>query len=1324
VGTVEPLRLARVLGFAATAKENIAPARAMRGASTVPPDNPTILPGMHSGAWHIWIDTGGTFTDCIAIDPRTGVARRIKVLSSGVIPARIEEVMDASTVRVEGLPVCAHGFFDGYECSSIGSVGLNVKARVQADRAGGVLQLAQGASERVSRGAILSLRSGEEAPLLAARIATGTPLRQPLPPIDMRLATTRAINALLERRGGRVALFVTRGFRDLLLIGDQTRPELFSLTARRPPPLYEQVVEVDERLNADGTILIPLDEAAVRAAANEARRAGISIAAIALLHADINSAHEERVEAILREEGFAHVSRSSAVAPFIKILHRAETAVANAFVAPALEKYVSRVSATLSDSGESRLRLLTSAGGVVDAGEAWPKDCLLSGPAGGVVGAARAGTLSGFDRIIGFDMGGTSTDVCRHSRDFEYRFEQRVGDARIMSPALAIETVAAGGGSICAWRHGRLVVGPESAGADPGPACYGRGGPLTITDVNLLLGRLDAGRFEIPIDPWESERALNEVCRAMSAEIERLPSREELLEGFLAIADERMADAIARVSSRRGFDPREHAMVAFGGAGGQHACRVAERLGIETVLFPRDASLLSAAGVGMARIERFAERQVLRALRLLEPDFSGIVASLEGEAIDAVARQGEDPRQVRITRRIASARIAGQDATLEIEFSGFNDVAGQFLAAYRRQYGHDAPTGGDREIEIDSMRIVAAACAAEDHPLPNGPLVEAEPASASAAQRCFIGGSWRETPVHQRHRLETGAAVEGPALIVDRGTTIFLDGGWRAQLDRAQALVATRRNNELRAAGARSGAGAFQQSGIVERDLFAARLTAIAEQMGEMLERTAISTNVKERRDFSCALLDAEGRLLVNAPHIPVHLGSLGVCVRAVREAIQLGPGDVVVTNHPAFGGSHLPDVTVITAAFDDSGRLIGYTASRAHHAEFGGTRPGSMPPDATNLEQEGVVIRPIHLVNRGDSRFDAIERLLKGARHPSRQVSDNLADMRAQVAANNLGAESLGAVARKLGAAAFDSRVGELHGFAASLAARAIARLRFDECAAQDEMDDGSPIGLRITRKGERLEIDFAGSGGVHSGNLNATPAIVHSAVIYVLRVLIGEGLPLNDGIMRQVSIDIPRGMLNPEFPVDDAKCPAVVGGNTEVSQRIVDVLFRALGMCAASQGTMNNVLFGNERMGYYETVCGGGGAEPGYDGADAIQCHMTNTRMTDPEILERHYPVRLDRFQVRRGSGGRGTHRGGDGVHREMTFLAPLSLSVLSQRRTIAPFGLQGGKPGQVGKQTVIRADGSMMVLKSIDGCDVSIGDRLVLETPGGGGWGSTPG
>ncbi|HEV2132213.1 MAG TPA: hydantoinase B/oxoprolinase family protein, partial [Longimicrobiaceae bacterium] len=1001
---------------------------------------------------------------------------------------------------------------------------------------------------------------------------------------------------------------------------------------------------------------------------------------------------------------------------------RAETATLDAYLAPILQAYLAGVQGALRSPSRGRspqtgeggsLLVMTSAGGLVRPESFRAKDGLLSGPAGGVVGAARAGRRSGVERVIAFDMGGTSTDVARWDGDFEYVWEHRVGAGHILAPALAIESVAAGGGSACGLDANGLKVGPESAGANPGPACYGAGGPLTVTDVNLLLGRLDPARFEIPIDPAAAEVVLAGVRGALREQTGEDVPREPLLEGFLAIANERMADAIRGISLRKGYDPADYALVAFGGAGGQHACGVAERLGMRNVIVPPDAGLLSALGIGHALIERFAERQVLRDLEEAAPEVEQWIAELAASAARAVEAEGVAEEEILVRRRIANLRYRGQESVLELEYTPDLSLREAFGRRYEEVYGHRPE---ERPVELESLRVIASSRPVEE-PSANRPAPF--PAEPLGRTRAWMGGAWRAVPVFERRQLPPGARFPGPAMVWERHSATVVEAGWIGEVDAAGALVlrrgAERGKAEETDANGRVGIAA------VEEELFTQRFRALVGEMGEQLRRTALSTNVKERLDFSCALLDRAGELVVNAPHIPVHLGALGLCVREVRKALPLEAGDVVVTNHPAFGGSHLPDITVITPVFDADGELLGYVASRAHHAELGGSRPGSMPPAARTLAEEGVVIPPTYLVRGGRARWKELHRRLEEGPYPSRTVEDNLADLRAQVAANHRGAELLRTLATQHGAATVAHYMAVLTGRAERRVREALARLPDGSYEAEERFDDGSPLRVRIEIAGDRAVLDFAGSAAVHPGNLNATPAIVRSVVLYVLRLLVDEPLPLNEGLIRAVELRIPPGLLNPTFPEDPARAPAVVGGNVETSQRLTDTLLKALHLAACSQGTMNNVLWGSERFGYYETVCGGAGAGPGFDGADVVHTHMTNTRITDPEIVESRYPVRVERFAIRRGSGGAGRWRGGDGAVRELLFLEEMSLSILSQHRVERPYGIEGGEPGQPGRQRVIRAAGEIVELGSIAGCQVGPGDRLVLETPGGGGWGA---
>jgi 5-oxoprolinase (ATP-hydrolysing) len=1264
-------------------------------------DDPPDLKAGPAAPWEFRVDTGGTFTDCVAVDPG-GHMHRAKVLSTSAVRGTVLSAADGASLVVD-LQVPGTG--KGLEgCDFRLQGGAHSPAKVaRFERGAGRLHLDSAIAPLPAAGATFEIVSAEEAPLFAARLVTGTGAGEPLPPLRMRLATTRGTNALLERRGGRVALFITAGHGDLLRIGTQQRPDLFALDIRRPAPLYEAVVEVDERLAADGSVLRPIALAAARHEVERLIEAGISEAAIAFLHAYRNPAHEQALEGVLREAGFRHVARSSAGSPAIKLLPRAETAVVDAYLAPVIDAYLSDVRRGLGTGG---LHVMTSAGGLVGPGAFRARDSLLSGPAGGVVGAALAGRREGHERLIAFDMGGTSTDVSRVDGDFEYVWEHEVGGVRLAAPALAIHTVAAGGGSVCSVTENGLRVGPESAGAAPGPACYGFGGPLTLTDVNLLLGRLDATRFGVPLRTEAARAAADQLLSAPALRDDAAGAPERLLQGLLDIADERMADAIREISVRRGYDPADYALVAFGGAGGQHACSLARLLGVRTVIVPPDAGLLSAVGLGRAVIERIVGRQVLMPLE----EAGGKV----GEWLDelgrraAVADEGVAGTDIDVRRRIAEVRYLGQETSLEVDLDPGSDLQALFEERHRAVYGF---LPDPRPIELVSLRVIASTRPEAVAPAP--PPVPA-PARTERTHRMWLGDGWREVPVFDRAEMRPGHTLSGPALISERHSATVVEAGWEAAISATGGIV-------LMAAGAPApGMAARETPAAVAEELFTHRFGALVAEMGEMLRRTALSTNVKERLDFSCALLDAEGELVVNAPHIPVHLGALGACVRSVAGQLELGPGDVAVTNHPAFGGSHLPDVTVITPVHLEDA-LLGYVACRAHHAEIGGSRPGSMPPGATRLSEEGVVISPRYLIRHGAARWDELERLLSGARFPSRNVADNLADLAAQVAANRRGAELLEDLGRAHGPRTVRHHMQALTDRADRSMRRTLAGLEGGGFHAVETLDDGTPLAVRIEVRDERALIDFAGTGAVHPGNLNATPAIVRSVVLYVLRLLTDEPLPLNEGLLRAVELRIPEGILNPVFPPDPEACPAVVGGNVETSQRLVDTLLRALGLAACSQGTMNNVLFGSETFGYYETICGGAGAGPGRQGADAVHTHMTNTRITDPEILEHRYPVRLERFAVRPGSGGAGRWRGGNGVIREIAFLAPADLSVITQHRASGPCGMEGGGAGAPGRQHVRRADGTVLPLGSIDGCRMEAGDALIVETPGGGGWGA---
>ena len=1257
--------------------------------------------------WQIWIDTGGTFTDCIARDP-AGELRRCKVLSSGALRDRVEAVEDGG-IRLSGGSSLPDGFLAGVELSPLGKASSVTIQEHEAST--GILRLAGPVPEGLRPGSPVELRSGEEAPLLAARLITGTPYGGALPPVAMRLATTRGTNALLERRGAPMAHFITAGFEDLLEIGGQQRPDLFALHIEKAEPLPELVVGVRERLAADGSVIEPLDREALASDISDLRNRGIACASITLLHGHRNPVHEIELEEMLVDAGIDFVARSSALSPFQGLLRRSETCTVDAYLGPVISDYLHTVERGLG-AGTSDLHVMTSAGGLVGADAYRSMDSLLSGPAGGVVGAALTGHQCGRDRVIAFDMGGTSTDVSRFDGDFEYVFSHQVGPVELAVPALAIETVAAGGGSICRVEQGRLAVGPQSAGAMPGPASYGAGGPLTLTDVNLLLGRLVAARFPIPIDLEAAEARFKELRLELEAVDRGAGSDEEILEGLLRIADERMAEAMRHISIRKGIDPAGFALVAFGGAGGQHACRLAELLGMEEVLLPADAGLLSALGLGHAVVERFAQREILHPLDEVSDHLDGWLQELALEAAAALAEEGVGDA-IDEPRRIVELRYVGQDATLEIEPVAGEGLDRQFEEAYYRLFSYRPP---ERGVEVVSLRVVVRSRRTEVVPVAEGSEVKSQAIEPVRFQRCFVGGAWRKVPCFEAAEMAAGADVVGPALIQQEHSALVVRPGWRAQSlgDGGVRLVAGSDDRPD------ASAASSRRPQSVELELMSHRFSSIAREMGEMLQRTAISTNIKEREDFSCTLLDPAGRLVVNAPHIPVHLGAMGLCVRELVAHRALDPGDVVVTNHPAFGGSHLPDVTLVAPVHIDD-RLLGYVACRAHHAEIGGIRPGSVPPDAKSLAEEGVVIPPTLILEAGEPRWERVERLLQDGPYPTRTLADNLADLRAMLAAILRGCEALTGLAEKVGFEHVLEHMDALRAQAAWQVERVLERMANGCYEGRQLLDDGSPLVATFTIEGSRAVLDFAGSADVHPGNLNATPAIVHSVTMYVMRLLVDIELPLNEGLLEPIEIRIPRGLLNPEYTADPDRCPAVVGGNVETSQRLTDTLLEALSVAGCSQGTMNNLSFGDETFGYYETVGGGSGAIDGFDGASGVHTHMTNTRITDPEVIEHRYPVRLHRFSIRKGSGGKGRWRGGEGLVREIEFLAPLEFSILSQHRVNAPYGMAGGGEGAVGRQVIISADGSKRELTGIDGCEVAVGDRVILETPGGGGYGS---
>lgn len=1276
-----------------------------------------------------WIDVGGTFTDCLAVDP-AGQTRVLKVLSSGHTKASIHSAAAVAsdlrelTTNLSGGPA---DFWRGYQLTWLDAEGRSAHTgTIESSTPEGVLRVA-GCKDDVTSFSRCELTAGEGAPLLAIRQALGLRCDEPIPPVDVRLGTTRGTNALLTRRGARTGFVTTRGFRDILRIANQDRPKLFELNIQKPAPLFHAVAEIDERLAADGTVIQPLDDAQVRTALADLRADGCESLAICLLHAFAHTNHEDRVAEIAAELGFQHVSVSSRLSPLIKIVPRGDTTVMDAYLNPVLRDYVAQLAAKLPGSS---LKFMTSAGGLVTAERFTGKESVLSGPAGGVIGFARVAQQAGFSRAIGFDMGGTSTDVSRFDGRYEYEFETTKAGVRIVTPMLAIETVAAGGGSICGFDGVKLFVGPDSAGSHPGPACYGRGGPLTVTDCNVFLGRVPTSCFPFALDLAAIRQHLANLSAAIaSSPLGRQYGLEELAAGFLEIANATMARAIRRVSVAKGYDPADYVLVPFGGAGGQHACALASQLGMSQILVHPWAGVLSAYGIGHADVRRFRELAVLaplsaESLARLQPQVEELIAAAQAE----VLAEGVPFERHAAPLVTFDLRYRGVEAVIGVPQPQDGDFAAAYAARHRQLYGY---VREGRELEIVAVRVEVTGRSTTERVPSQVVASKGAPSARSDRHEMWMDGTPTAVPLFDRAGLLPGHEISGPAIIAEPTSTLVIDRGFEARICSQGEVLITRQRISDGIPAATPTWGLEAAVDPVQLELFHQTFTSFAEQMGITLQNTSVSTNVKERLDFSCAIFDPQGGLVVNAPHIPVHLGAMGETVRCIlRDNPDLAAGDVIVTNDPYRGGSHLPDVTVVTPVHHpESGELLFLTASRAHHAEIGGIVPGSMPPFSKNLGEEGVLIRNFRLIRQGISREDDLEALLKSGPYPSRNVADNLSDVRAQVAANQMGARLLLQLVADKGAETVKAYMGHLQRAAAAAMRQALRTLPAGVHRFVDHLDDGAPIAVAITIAGETATIDFTGTGDVLPSNLNANRAIVTAAVMYALRCFLGtqnaEGagaqLPLNGGVLAPISIVLPTCLLNPPEHADPSQCPAMVGGNVETSQRVVDVLLGALGLAAASQGTMNNLTFGDSTFGYYETICGGSGATATADGASAVHTHMTNTRLTDPEIIERRYPVRLHEFAIRTGSGGAGAQRGGEGVRRQLKFLRPVRVSLLTERRgAYAPYGLQGGGPGQIGRNLLTRPDGTTTDLGGKASFEVAAGDVLTLETPGGGGWG----
>ena len=1202
--------------------------------------------------WHFWIDRGGTFTDIVARAPAGGLVTT-KLLSEN--PDRYDDA------------------------------------------------------------AVAGMR---------AILAEHTGLREadPFPTADIsaiKMGTTVATNALLERKGAATVFAVTQGFKDVLRIGTQNRPRLFDLNITLPKMLYARVVEIPERISASGEVVRPLDEDAARTRLTEAFKSGARSLAIALMHGYRFTAHEKRVTEIARDIGFTHISASHTVSPLMKLVGRGDTTVADAYLSPLLRHYVDQVS---EKTNHARLLFMQSNGGLADAHHFQGKDAVLSGPAGGVVGAAETARAAGFDRIIGFDMGGTSTDVCHVTGNaYERGFENLVAGIRIRAPMMQIHTVAAGGGSILSFDGLRFKAGPESAGANPGPVCYGRGGPLTVTDANVLLGKIQPDHFPAVFGEDGNAKLNATIVREKFAALAKKVTAatgqprtpEDLAEGFLALAIDSMARAIRTISVQRGHDVTKYTLACFGGAGGQHACLVADALGMTTVFIHPLAGVLSAYGIGLAKMRVMKDRTVEAELNDAGlHEIEKVLGELEASARTALADQGVEPGAITIKRSV-HIRYAGTDTALEVAYGPADEISAAFTKAHKAHFG----------FVMEGRALVCETAAAEAVASTESATIDA--ASKAAADvpretvRMISAGSAHSVPLLHRAALKPNAFVDGPAIITEDLATTVVEADWRATVNRTGGLVLVRTAPSEQRKSIGTGADPL----LIE--IFNNLFMSIAEQMGAVLQNTSQSVNIKERLDFSCAVFDARGNLVANAPHMPVHLGSMGESVRAVldkhdSESGAMNPGDVFVLNNPYNGGTHLPDITVVTPVFLDgedsisSGPLF-FTASRGHHADIGGRTPGSMPPVSITVEEEGALLDSLVMVRGGVFQEDDMRAALTAGPYPARNPDMNLADLRAQAAANAKGALELGKMASEFGRDVVEAYMSHVQDHAEEAVRRVIGKLKSGSFVCP--MDDGGEVRVAVTVDANTRSavVDFTGTSAQRPNNFNAPSAVCRAAVLYVFRTLVADDIPMNEGVLRPLTLKIPEGsMLSPKFPA------AVVAGNVETSQIMCDCLYGALGVLAASQGTMNNFTFGNARHQYYETICGGAGAGESFDGATAVQTHMTNSRLTDPEVLEWRYPVTVEKFSIRKNSGGAGKHKGGDSTERTLTFHEPMTAAILSGRRTHPPFGLNGGEDGAPGKTTLTRADGSARTLGATEEVEVGPGDSITIATPGGGGFG----
>ncbi|MCY4219450.1 MAG: hydantoinase B/oxoprolinase family protein [Gammaproteobacteria bacterium] len=1139
----------------------------------------------------------------------------------------------------------------------------------------------------------------------------------------VKMGTTVATNALLERTGDSTLLVTTRGFRDQLRIGYQTRPDLFALDIQLPEMLYCDVLEVNERLDAHGKVIEPLDEEAACLGMERYFHEGIRSVAIVLMHGYRYTLHEDLLQEIAKSIGYTQISVSHQVSPLMKYVPRGDTTVVDAYLSPVIRQYVTEVAGQLggSDIPSGKLKLMRSNGGLADARFFYGKDAILSGPAGGVVGMARISEAAGFNEVIGFDMGGTSTDVSHYNGEFEKSYETEVAGVRLRAPMMMIHTVAAGGGSILHFDGARYRVGPDSAGAHPGPVCYRNNGPLTITDCNVMIGKLQPDLFpcvfgemgDQPIDAVEVRNQFTELSKTIRQQTDDIRSPEEVASGFLAVAVGNMSNAIKKISVQRGYDVTRYTLCCFGGAGGQHACMVADALGMNRILVHKFSGILSAYGMGLA--DTVVDRQLAIEERLTEDlvqELTDTVDELKSDCDESLAKQVSQIIQKNTDYRIQlHVRYEGSDTSFPIEYAPLEHIQSQFEKVHRMRFGFISP---DKELIVESIQVEAMSKARSV--VTNRKRIEPpdsiQTVKPITERYCYMDGEWHKTPFFEREALFSGYTIQGPSVILESTGTLSIEPGWQATLDETKNLLIERYlpRKESVAIGT--------DVDPVMLEVFNNLFMSIAEQMGSVLENTAVSVNIKERLDFSCAIFDPEGALVANAPHMPVHLGSMSESIKTViRERFsQMQPGDAYILNAPYNGGTHLPDVTIIRPVFSKQAELLFFTASRGHHADIGGKSPGSAPADSTHIEEEGVVIDNEKLVENGEFKEQSMRDLLASGLWPARNPDMNIADFKAQLAACEKGAQELLSMIDWYGVKTVHAYMKHVQNNAEESVRRVLDVLNDGQFTYY--MDDGHQISVKITvdHSTRRAVVDFTGTSDQHPGNFNAPTAVVRAAVLYVFRCLVNDQIPLNEGCLKPLEIIIPRNsMINPKHPA------AVIAGNVETSQYLVDTLFGALGTVAAAQGTMNNFIWGNDRIQYYETVCGGSGAGANYHGTHAVHTHMTNSRLTDPEVLEWRFPVRVESFEIRKGSGGRGRFNGGDGVTRKIRFNEAVSVNIISGHRQVPPYGLDGGQAAQVGSNWVEHVDSKITQLTGSDSIELESGDIFVIETPGGGGFGA---